>query len=214
MKHVVMLFALLLALGLLTACGKDEPDDYYLTFHQNGYGHHEEKPLITTSYEVEWVMDRQVIDKTIMNVIGNQTIQIEHMPDEVLLRNFSEIQGHSVFDCDYFFFDYKYLAYDDKSLYFGENSSMAFTVDEQSRSIVDYYVASGGEDYTVGPDLEYAVGLDYQIDGTYNQNTDQWTLKWTVSSVSLYEVRLLTMISSYTFDPALTLMLISTKRLN
>ena len=26
MKHVVMLFALLLAFGLLTACGKDEPD--------------------------------------------------------------------------------------------------------------------------------------------------------------------------------------------
>jgi hypothetical protein len=69
-----------------------------------------------------------------------------------------------------------------------------------------YIVKAGGE--------EYVVGLDYQIDGTYDHNTDQWTLKLTVNRVNLYETYTFSMISSYTFDPALTLMLISTKRLN
>ena len=213
MKHVTMLLALLLAFGLLTACGKDEPDDLArLDGGNDKYGSNNLNQYPT--YEVNWVLDSQVIDKTVMKNINNQRLEIAHMPNEVLLKNVSEIQGLPILGSSSFTCFYENLAYDDKSLYVGENSSMAFTVDEQSRSIVDYYVASGGEDYTVGPDLEYAVGLDYQIDGTYNQNTDQWTLKWTVSSVSLYEVRLLTMISSYTFDPALTLMLISTKRLN
>lgn len=210
MKHVVMLFALLLALGLLTACGKDEPEDLYNnlkaqkdTDKSNSNDSHQ-----YPTYEADWVLGRQVIDKTAMRIIDNQRLEIDHMPNEVLLKNVSEIQSLPVFDSSSFSCSYEYLAYADASLYFGfgEKNSMSFTVSEDYRS-GNYYLVKVGEE-------EYTVGLDYQIDGTYNQNTDQWTLKWTVSSVSLYEVRPLTMISSYTFDPALTLMLISTKRLN
>jgi hypothetical protein len=205
MKHVAMLFALLLALGLLTACGKAEPEALYdddLKGKSNTTNY-------CVIYEADWVLDRQVIDKTVIRLIDNQRLEIDHMPNEVLLKNVSEIQGLPVFDSSRFTCSYEYLAYADKSLYVGaeESNSMSFTVSEDYRS-GNYYLVKVGEE-------EYAVGLDYQTDGTYNQNTDQWTLKWTVSRVNLHEANSPSSVMfGYTFDPALTLILISTKRLN
>lgn len=204
MKHVVMLFALLLTLGLLTACDKDEPESWY---DDDLKGFTPYTPPYCVTYEAEWVMDRQVIDKTTMRVIDDLVIEIDHMPNEVLLRNFSEIQGLPIFDSYYLTCYYEHLAHDEKSLYVGDSysiSSIPILVELNDGTY--YIVKAGGE--------EYVVGLDYQIDGTYDHNTDQWTLKLTVNRVNLYETYTFSMISSYTFDPALTLMLISTKRLN
>ena len=208
MKHVVMLFALLLTFGLLVACGKDEPDligDYpYEELYNNS-------PSVT-SYEAEWVMDRQVIGKTVMNIIGSQ-IEIEHMPNEVLLKNVSEIQGLHLVSSSWFIL-YEFRAYNDKSLYV-DSFSKSFTLSEGFRSGNYYLVKASRNDDAVVPDFEYIVGLEYQIDGTYEQNTDQWTLKWTVSRVNLHESNSPSSVMfGYTFDPELTLMLISTKRLN
>ena len=208
MKHVTMLLALLLAFGLLTACGKDEPDligDYpYEELYNNS-------PSVT-SYEAEWVMDRQVIGKTVMNIIGSK-IEIEHMPNEVLLKNVSEIQGLHLVSSSWFIL-YEFRAYNDKSLYV-DSFSKSFTLSEGFRSGNYYLVKASRNDDAVVPDFEYIVGLEYQIDGTYEQNTDQWTLKWTVSRVNLHESNSPSSVMfGYTFDPELTLMLISTKRLN
>ena len=207
MKHVTTLFALLLAFGLLTACGKDEPDligDYpYEELYNNS-------PSVT-SYEAEWVMDRQVIGKTVMN-IGSK-IEIEHMPNEVLLKNVSEIQGLHLVSSSWFIL-YEFRAYNDKSLYV-DSFSKSFTLSEGFRSGNYYLVKASRNDDAVVPDFEYIVGLEYQLDGTYEQNTDQWTLKWTVSRVNLHESNSPSSVMfGYTFDPELTLMLISTKRLN
>ena len=208
MKHVVMLFALLLTLGLLTACDKDEPDligDYpYEELYNNS-------PSVT-SYEAEWVMDRQVIGKTVMNIIGSK-IEIEHMPNEVLLKNVSKIQGLHLVSSSWFIL-YEFRAYNDKSLYV-DSFSKSFTLSEGFRSGNYYLVKASRNDDAVVPDFEYIVGLEYQLDGTYEQNTDQWTLKWTVSRVNLHESNSPSSVMfGYTFDPELTLMLISTKRLN
>ena len=209
MKHVTMLLALLLAFGLLTACGKDEPDDLArLDGGNDKYGSNNLNQYPT--YEVNWVLDRQVIDKTVMKNINNQRLEIAHMPNEVLLKNVSEIQGLPIVASSSFTCSYENLAYNSMSLYIGESNTKPFTVSEDYRS-GNYYLVKAGEQ-------EYAVGLEYQIDGTYEQNTDQWTLKWTVSRVNLQEsypsYSSSSEIFGYTFDPELTLMLISTKRLN
>jgi hypothetical protein len=200
-----MLFALLLTFGLLVACGKDDPDLI------GDYPYYNNSPSVT-SYEAEWVMDRQVIGKTVMNIIGSQ-IEIEHMPNEVLLKNVSEIQGLHLVSSSWFIL-YEFRAYNDKSLYV-DSFSKSFTLSEGFRSGNYYLVKASRNDDAVVPDFEYIVGLEYQLDGTYEQNTDQWTLKWTVSRVNLHESNSPSSVMfGYTFDPELTLMLISTKRLN
>jgi hypothetical protein len=62
----------------------------------------------------------------------------------------------------------------------------------------------------------YQVWIDEgQVGGTYNQNTDQWTLEWKIEKVSIYNKwSSLVKTTDWTFDPALTLILVSTKRLN
>ena len=215
MKHVTMLLALLLTFGLLAACGKDDPDDLYDNLKAQLDGGNDEDNDKTISnnlnqyptYEANWVLDRQVIDKTVMRNINNQRLEIEHMPNEVLLKNVSEIQGLPIVGSSSFTCFYENLAYDGMSLYIGESNSKSFTVSEDYRS-GNYYLLKAGEQ-------EYAVGLEYQIDGTYEKNADQWTLKWTVSRVNLHESNSpSSMMFGYTFDPALTLILVSTKRLN
>lgn len=209
MKHLVMLFSLLLTFGLLAACGNPDDLDDNLKARLDGgndkYGSNNLNQYPT--YEVNWVLDRQVIDKTVMKNINNQHLEIAHMPNEVLLKNVSEIQGLPIVASSSFTCSYENLAYNSMSLYIGESNTKPFTVSEDYRS-GNYYLVKAGEQ-------EYAVGLEYQIDGTYEQNTDQWTLKWTVSRVNLHESNSPSSVMfGYTFDPELTLMLISTKRLN
>ena len=84
MKHVVMLFALLLTFGLLVACGKDDPDDLYNNpgagFNKNNDNSNSNDSIQYPTYEANWVLDRQVIDKTVMRNINNQRLEIAHMP--------------------------------------------------------------------------------------------------------------------------------------
>ena len=93
MKHVVMLFALLLTLGLLTACDKDEPEDLYdnLQTQTDTDDSNSNDSRQYPTYEADWVLDRQVIAKTMIKLIDNQRLEIDHMPNEVLLKNVSEI---------------------------------------------------------------------------------------------------------------------------
>ncbi len=59
----------------------------------------------------------------------------------------------------------------------------------------------------------YIVFLACKIDGTYEHDTDQWTMKWTVDKLQVYSPAVDSIIATRTFEPALTMMLISTKRL-
>ena len=52
-----------------------------------------------------------------------------------------------------------------------------------------------------------------KADGTYEYDTDQWTMKWTVEKLKVYSFSADSIIATHTFEPALTMMLISTKRL-
>ena len=143
MKHVTTLFALLLAFGLLTACGKDEPDD--LARLDGGNDEYDTNNLNQyPTYEANWVLDRQVIDQTVMRNINNQRLEIEHMPNEVLLKNVSEIQGLPIVGSSSFTCFYENLAYDGISLYIGESNSKSFTVSEDYRS-GNYYLVKAGE---------------------------------------------------------------------
>ena len=201
MKHVTMLLALLLAFGLLTACGKDEPDDLArLNGGNDKYGSNNLNQYPT--YEVNWVLDRQVIDKTVMRNINNQRLEIANMPNEVLLRHLltNEQQNLPIKQLTSLYYTYTTVGY---------NTSMYYNKSTDDKSDERRFLVKIDQQI-------YHVWIDEsQVGGTYDQNADQWTLEWKIKKISIVDV-----VSSFyenkdwTFDPELTLMLISTKRLN
>ena len=59
----------------------------------------------------------------------------------------------------------------------------------------------------------YSIHLACMIDGTYEHDTDQWTMKWTIDKLQVYSLSDDSVIATQTFEPALTMLLVSTKRL-
>ena len=205
MKHVVMLFALLLTFGLLVACGKDDPDDVYNNpgagFNKNNDNSYSYDSIQYPTYEANWVLDRQVIDKTVMENNG-QRVAIVNMPNKVLLQHLltNEQQNLPIKQLTSLYYTYATFGYN-TSMYYN-NSTNAIS-DEKK-----YLVEINNQTYQVGID-------ECQVGGTYNRNTDQWTLEWKIKKVSIYnESSSPAETKDWTFDPELTLILISTKRLN
>ena len=205
MKHVAMLFALLLTFGLLVACGKDDPDDLYNNpgagFNKNNDNSYSYDSIQYPTYEANWVLDRQVIDKTVMENNG-QRVAIVNMPNKVLLQHLltNEQQNLPIKQLTSLYYTYATFGYN-TSMYYN-NSTNAIS-DEKK-----YLVEINNQTYQVGID-------ECQVGGTYNRNTDQWTLEWKIKKVSIYnESSSPAETKDWTFDPELTLILISTKRLN
>lgn len=204
MKHLVMLFSLLLTFGLLAACGNPDDLDDNLKARLNGGNENSNSndSIQYPTYEANWVLDRQVIDKTMIRNIDNQRLEITNMPNEVLLRHLltNEQQNLPIKQLTSLYYTYTTVGYN-TSMYY--NKSTDDKSDERR-----FLVKTDKQVYHVWID-------ESQVGGTYDQNADQWTLEWKIKKISIVDV-----VSSFyenkdwTFDPELTLMLISTKRLN
>ncbi len=204
MKHLVMLFSLLLTFGLLAACGNPDDLDDNLKARLNGGNENSNSndSIQYPTYEANWVLDRQVIDKTVMRNINNQRLEIANMPNEVLLQNLltNEQQNLPIEQLECIYYTFVNFGYNAATFY---NNKADATSDKRK-----YLVEINKQTYQVWID-------EGQVGGTYNQNTDQWTLEWKIKKVSIYnEWDSLAEIKDWTFDPELTLILISTKRLN
>ena len=204
MKHLVMLFSLLLTFGLLAACGNPDDLDDNLKARLNGGNENSNSndSIQYPTYEANWVLDRQVIDKTVMRNINNQRLEITNMPNEVLLRHLltNEQQNLPIKQLTSLYYTYTTVGYN-TSMYY--NKSTDDKSDERR-----FLVKTDKQVYHVWID-------ESQVGGTYDQNADQWTLEWKIKKISIVDV-----VSSFyenkdwTFDPELTLILVSTKRLN
>ena len=204
MKHLVMLFSLLLTFGLLAACGNPDDLDDNLKARLNGGNENSNSndSIQYPTYEANWVLDRQVIDKTVMRNINNQRLEIANMPNEVLLQNLltNEQQNLPIEQLECVYYTFVNFGYNAATFY---NNKADATSDKRK-----YLVEINKQTYQVWID-------ECQLGGTYNQNTDQWTLEWKIKKVSIYnEWSSLVETKAWTFDPELTLILVSTKRLN
>jgi hypothetical protein len=199
-----MLFSLLLTFGLLAACGNPDDLDDNLKARLNGGNENSNSndSIQYPTYEANWVLDRQVIDKTVMRNINNQRLEIANMPNEVLLQNLltNEQQNLPIEQLECVYYTFVNFGYNAATFY---NNKADATSDKRK-----YLVEINKQSYQVWID-------EGQVGGTYNQNTDQWTLEWKIKKVSIYnEWSSLVETKDWTFDPALTLILVSTKRLN
>lgn len=192
-----------LAICLLTACTKEENEKYSdLKARMN-------VPQVT--YEANWVVDRVVIDNTIFDYYYNDGIMVWHMPNQLLLQDVLPISQWNLppNDLNELSFPLQNLGFNKTSSFYNNDYNNNYNVipgEFTSDSYDTKYNIRNGEEV-------YSIHLACKIDGTYEYDTDQWTMKWTVDKLKVYSFSADSIIATHTFEPALTMMLISTKRL-
>ena len=188
-----------LAICLLTACTKEE-NEYDLQAQMN-------IPLSQVTYEANWVVDRMVIDNTKFDYYYDGGVRVWHMPNQLLLQDVLPISQWNLppNDLNELSFPLQNLGFNTSSTFYNNNYS-AIPGEFTSDSYDTKYNIRNGEEV-------YSIHLACKIDGTYEYDTDQWTMKWTVDKLKVYSFSADSIIATHTFEPALTMMLISTKRL-
>ena len=201
MKRTTLIYVLLtgLAICLLTACTKEE-NEYGLQAQMN-------IPLSQVTYEANWVVDRMVIDNTKFDYYYDGGVRVWHMPNQLLLQDVLPIDQWNLppNDLNELVFPLQNLGFNTSSTFYNNNYS-AIPGEFTSDSYDTTYNIRNGEEV-------YSIHLACKIDGTYEYDTDQWTMKWTVEKLKVYSSSADSIIATHTFEPALTMMLISTKRL-
>ena len=193
-----------LAICLLTACTKEE-NEYDLEARMN-------IPLPQVTYEANWVVDRMVIDNTKFDYYYDGGVRVWHMPNQLLWQDVLPISQWNLppNDLNELSFPLQNLGFNTSSSFYNNNTNNntynaipgGFTSDSYDTT---YNIRNGEE--------VYSIHLACKIDGTYEYDTDQWTMKWTVEKLKVYSFSADSIIATHTFEPALTMMLISTKRL-
>jgi hypothetical protein len=191
-----------LAICLLTACTKEE-NEYDLEARMN-------IPLPQVTYEANWVVDRMVIDNTKFDYYYDGGVRVWHMPNQLLLQDVLPISQWNLppNDLNELSFPLQNLGFNKLSSFYNNNTYNHNIIPGEftSDSYDTKYNIRNGEEV-------YSIHLACKIDGTYEYDTDQWTMKWTVEKLKVYSSSADSIIATHTFEPALTMMLISTKRL-
>lgn len=204
MKRTTLTYFLMagLAICLLTACTKEE--------EENEHGLKARMNISQVTYEANWVVDRVVIDNTKFDYYYDGGVRVWHMPNQLLLQDVLPISQWNLppNDLNELSFPLQNLGFNKLSSFYNNNTYNhniipgEFTSDSYDTT---YNIRNGEE--------VYSIYLACKIDGTYEYNTDQWTMKWTVDKLKVYSFSADSIIATHTFEPALTMMLISTKRL-
>lgn len=196
---------LLCLILLCTACTKDHDDAFAnLSVDPEGYN-----GVIVGIYQAEWVINRQVVDKTNFTINPNG-FTVDHMPNEYLLSHLldnadkdgkdgkGDIEQVDIKDMIAPSWQLEYSGYSAMTNY----ATSPNTVDQWT-----YY------DVWVG-DTPYRVSFEAAFYATYKQEDDTWTITWNIKQISTqnsFSSTLNPIVRQ--FDPALPLTLVTTKRI-
>jgi hypothetical protein len=201
MSHKFTVLMIALAVLSLSACSKEEPVD-----DNSGYTEkldeeptapdHDIEKTASGFYEASWVIDREVVDTTTI-FVDKQKVRIYHMPTEYLLAPLltDEQKGLAI---TYGPVDWWYTQQG-----YSWTNSYAITT-----PIYNYFDINIGED-------TYNVALMSSCYMKYDKTKDVLTVTWSTQHVTLRQTSypIDAEITSWTFDLAMTILLITTKHL-
>ena len=206
MKQVKMMLWLLLCatIFLLAACSKEDEDTPGANL-QDLLGFSSKTNV--AKYEAEWVINRQVVDKTTVSVYPNSTTSIDHMPNEYILANVltNEQRNLAITDFSPLNISYRETGYSLEKYYNMANGDYSST----DFSNASYRINIG--------ELPYEVSIKKAFNAIYDmsQSKDQWTMKFTITKVDLRPLSSSSTeyIEVWESTPFIELTLVTTKRL-
>ena len=200
------LFALfILGIGcmLFASCGSDDNDDSTIHAMSNTT---DEKNIINSVYEADWILDQQVVDHTTIS-FKDDSLLVSHFPNEQLLDWWNKSYG------------YGYSGYSDKDSYNvadvnGANLGLSNVGNSNNSSYYETLLVN--TNYQIFVDnIHFDVHIETQdnrLTAIKDQINDKWSISWQITKISLLSPAT-TKVMENTFDPPLSLMLVTTKRI-
>lgn len=200
------LFALfILGIGcmLFASCGSDDNDDSTIHAMSNTT---DEKNIINSVYEADWILDQQVVDHTTIS-FKDDSLLVSHFPNEQLLDWWMKFSG------------YCFSGYSDKDSYNvadvnGANLGLSNVGNSNNSSYYETLLVN--TNYQIFVDnIHFDVHIETQdnrLTAIKDQINDKWSISWQITKISLLSPAT-TKVMENTFDPPLSLMLVTTKRI-
>lgn len=198
------LTGLIIVLAMLSviSCSREDPASEMVRLQDNIANSYAGNKYQIKKYEANWVLDRQIIDTTVITVDSNK-VCVFHMPYNYLLE--------------------PVLTDEQKALGVKEQSSFPISLTQSGFSLNNTYLEANDNDartntaisnIRIGNEL-YTVSINYDCYSSYSNTNDVWTMTWIIQEVKLTLQSPSTEDSSvsWTYDPAMVLLLITTKQL-
>lgn len=198
------LTGLIIVLAMLSviSCSREDPASEMARLQDNIANSYAGNKRQIKIYEANWVIGRQIVDTTVMAVDSTEVIFF-HMPYKYLLE--------------------PVLTDEQKALGVKEQSSFPISLTQSGFSLNNTYLEANDNDartntaisnIRIGNEL-YTVSINYDCYSSYSNTNDEWTMTWIIQEVKLTLQSPSTEDSSvtWTYDPAMVLLLITTKQL-
>lgn len=199
------LTGLIIVLAMLSviSCSREDPASEMVRLQDNIANSYAGNKRQIKIYEANWVIDRQIVDTTVMAVDSTE-VNFFHMPYKYLLE--------------------PVLTDEQKALGVKEQSSFPISLTQSGFSLNNTYLEANDNDartntaisnIRIGNEL-YTVSINYDCYSSYSNTNDEWTMTWIIQEVKLTLQSPSTEDSSvsWTYDPAMVLLLITTKQLD
>ena len=198
------LTGLIIVLAMLSviSCSREDPASEMVRLQDNIANSYAGNKRQIKIYEANWVIGRQIVDTTVMAVDSTE-VNFFHMPYKYLLE--------------------PVLTDEQKALGVKEQSSFPISLTQSGFSLNNTYLEANDNDartntaisnIRIGNEL-YTVSINYDCYSSYSNTNDEWTMTWIIQEVKLTLQSPSTEDSSvsWTYDPAMVLLLITTKQL-
>ena len=202
-KGMLVLFTLAIGGMLLASCGGDDNDDgLSLASNETAYGMN----IISSVYEADWILDQQVVDHTTISFKGD-SLQISHFPNEQLLAWMGGGYGSGYGFSDTHSFEYEEVN--------GVNLGLSNVGNSNNSSYYETLLVNTNYQISLYNLINYDVQietLNNRLTAVKDQINDKWSISWQITKISLVSPET-PKIFENTYDPPLSLMLVTTKHI-
>ena len=202
-KGMLVVFTLAIGGMLLASCGGDDNDDgLSLASNETAYGMN----IISSVYEADWILDQQVVDHTTISFKGD-SLQISHFPNEQLLAwmGGGYVSGYSFSDTHSF-------EYEEVN---GVNLGLSNVGNSNNSSYYETLLVNTNYQISLYNLINYDVQietLNNRLTAVKDQINDKWSISWQITKIILVSPET-PKIFENTYDPPLSLMLVTTKHI-
>ena len=208
-KGMLVLFTLAIGGFLFASCGDDDNDDILNNEMSYSFSS-DEKNVINAIYEADWILDQQIVDHTTISFKGDSLL-ISHFPNEQLLGWLARLDGYAYSgNSGNYSFEYEEVN--------GANLGLSNVGNSNNSFYYETLLVNTSYQITLYNLINYDVQIETQdnrLTAIKDQINDKWSISWQITKIVLLRLDHGEIIGRHeqVYDPPMSLMLVTTKRI-